>query len=117
MHSGNFNKMVTKVYVKATLLFTVIGLVLGAENYIDYGDEIADKTPAENIRELYKLLMQRATLENAGFGEVPLEHLMIRKSQRSPSLRLRFGRSDPHLTMALLSRRLNAIVPPRFEDN
>lgn len=129
-----------------------------------FADEIADKTPAENIRELYRLLMQRATLENAGYGEVPLEHLMIRKSQRSPSLRLRFGRADPHLTvsiirplrqtkifllffvnleiqksnasiqanrvgkikrlliafifqMALLSRRLNAIVPPRFEDN
>lgn len=57
--------------------------------------------PIENIHELYRLLMQRNALENARLGETPLEHLMIRKSQRSPSLRLRFGRSDPHLSVSM----------------
>ncbi|KAH0946010.1 hypothetical protein HN011_005250 [Eciton burchellii] len=57
---------------------------------------MAERPSVENIRELYRLLLQRNALENAGFGGIPLEHLMIRKSQRSPSLRLRFGRSGPH---------------------
>lgn len=45
--------------------------------------------------------MQRSALENAGLAETPLEHLMIRKSQRSPSLRLRFGRSDPRSSVSI----------------
>lgn len=65
-------------------------------------DDMPEKTPGENIQELYRLL-QRTALENAGFAEVPLEHLMIRKSQRSPSLRLRFGRSDPRLSVSIPS--------------
>ena len=56
--------------------------------------------PIENIHELYRLLLQHNALENIGLGEPPLEHLMIRKSQRSPSLRLRFGRSNPHLSVS-----------------
>lgn len=58
--------------------------------------------PIENIHELYRLLLQHNALENIGLGETPLEHLMIRKSQRSPSLRLRFGRSNPHLSVSYL---------------
>lgn len=64
-------------------------------------DEIPEKMPIENIQELYRLLMQRNALENTRLGETPFEHLMIRKSQRSPSLRLRFGRSDPHLSVSI----------------
>ncbi|XP_011634046.1 short neuropeptide F-like [Pogonomyrmex barbatus] len=80
----------------AFLLFVVIvGLVDATENYMDYGEEMAEKMPADNIHELYRLLLQRNAYDN-GFGGIPLEHLMIRKSQRSPSLRLRFGRSGPH---------------------
>ena len=56
--------------------------------------------PIENIHELYRLLLQHNALENIGLGETPLEHLMIRKSQRSPSLRLRFGRSNPRLSVS-----------------
>ncbi|EZA53407.1 hypothetical protein X777_06488 [Ooceraea biroi] len=63
-------------------------------------EEMAEKSPAENIHELYRLLLQRNALENA-LGGIPLEHLMIRKSQRSPSLRLRFGRSGPHVSVSL----------------
>lgn len=69
--------------------------------YIVFTDEVAEKTPVENIHELYRILMQRSALENAGLGETPLEHLMIRKSQRSPSLRLRFGRSDPRSSVSI----------------
>ncbi|XP_050574565.1 uncharacterized protein LOC126914535 [Bombus affinis] len=93
-----FDKMSIKFYAKSLLLFIIVGLVVAAENYIDYGDEVTEKTPIENIREIYKILMQRSALENTRLGETPLEHLMIRKSQRSPSLRLRFGRSDPRLS-------------------
>ncbi|XP_076171791.1 short neuropeptide F [Ptiloglossa arizonensis] len=109
--------MSSKFYVKSILLFVIIGSVVGIEKYIDYGDEIPEKTLTENIHELYKLLMHRNTLDSARFGEVPLEHLMIRKSQRSPSLRLRFGRSDSHLPMRTFLESMNAITPSRFDDN
>lgn len=46
--------------------------------------------------------MQRKALENAGYG-IPIEHLMIRKSQRSPSLRLRFGRSGPAIPVSIIT--------------
>lgn len=108
--------MSAKYYMKSVLLFVAIAFVVGVENYVDYGDDIPEKTPGENIQELYRLL-QRTALENAGFAEVPLEHLMIRKSQRSPSLRLRFGRSDPRLSMGGFSRTMNGIPFSRFDDN
>ncbi|CAK9795960.1 hypothetical protein ANTQUA_LOCUS565 [Anthophora quadrimaculata] len=109
--------MLNKVYVQSMMLLFIIGIVVGAENYRDYEDGIPEKTAIENINELYRLLMQRNALENTGFGEIPFEHLMIRKSQRSPSLRLRFGRSDPHLSIGLLSRPMGVIGSPRFDDN
>ncbi|XP_076296609.1 short neuropeptide F [Lasioglossum baleicum] len=108
--------MSSQLYAKSILLFAVMGFVLAAENYVDYADEIADKPPAENIRELYRLLMQRNAYENAGLGDIPFEHLMIRKSQRSPSLRLRFGRSDSRLPIAALSKAMNNIASSRFND-
>ncbi|XP_017893393.1 short neuropeptide F [Ceratina calcarata] len=107
--------MSTKFCLNSILLLCIAGFVVAAENYIDYGDELSDRTPAENIHELYKLLMQRNALENAGLGEVPFDHLMIRKSQRSPSLRLRFGRSDPNLPVGLLAR-FNGIPSSRFDN-
>ncbi|XP_031773012.1 short neuropeptide F-like isoform X1 [Apis florea] len=108
--------MPIKFYLKSTLLFIIVGFVVGTENYIDYSDEIPEKMPIENIHELYRLLVQRNALENARLGETPLEHLMIRKSQRSPSLRLRFGRSDPHLSIGILPKPMNAIPSSRFDD-
>ncbi|XP_071865620.1 short neuropeptide F isoform X1 [Bombus fervidus] len=107
--------MSIKFYAKSLLLFIIVGLVVGAENYIDYGDEVAEKTPVENIHELYRILMQRSALENAGLGETPLEHLMIRKSQRSPSLRLRFGRSDSRSSGGILPKPLS-VISSRFDN-
>ncbi|XP_011703103.1 PREDICTED: uncharacterized protein LOC105459096 [Wasmannia auropunctata] len=99
----------------AFILFVVIvGLVDATENYMDYGEEMAEKAPVENIHELYRLLMQRNALDNVGF---PLEHLMIRKSQRSPSLRLRFGRSGPHISAGALPRPLGAVAAAGYDDN
>ncbi|XP_076239263.1 short neuropeptide F [Calliopsis andreniformis] len=109
--------MSAKSYIKFILLLTVIVVVAGTENYLDYGDEVPEKSPAQNIRELYRLLLERSALDNRGFGEVPLEHLMIRKSQRSPSLRLRFGRSDPRLSVGGLSRSMNGAPFMRFDEN
>ncbi|CAL7943947.1 unnamed protein product [Xylocopa violacea] len=108
--------MSAKFYARSIVLCIIIGFVVASESYIDYADEVPEKMPAENIHELYKLLMQRAALDNAGFGEVPFEHLMIRKSQRSPSLRLRFGRSDPNLSIGLLPRPINGMASSRFND-
>ncbi|XP_043581477.1 short neuropeptide F [Bombus pyrosoma] len=107
--------MSIKFYAKSLLLFIIVGLVVGAENYIDYEDEVAEKTPVENIHELYRILMQRSALENAGLGETPLEHLMIRKSQRSPSLRLRFGRSDPRSSVGILPKPIS-VISSRFDN-
>ena len=61
-----------------------------------------ERTSDNLLPELYKLWVQRK-MENAGFG-IPIEHLMIRKSQRSPSLRLRFGRSSPAVSVSLLGK-------------
>ncbi|XP_063216803.1 short neuropeptide F [Bacillus rossius redtenbacheri] len=47
----------------------------------------------ENMRDLYELLLQKEALEGR-LGQ----HQVVRKANRSPSLRLRFGRrSDPEL--------------------
>ncbi|KAG5320437.1 SNPF protein, partial [Pseudoatta argentina] len=92
--------MYAKYCAAFILVVVILGLVDATENYMDYGEEMAEKAPAENIHELYKLLLQRNALDNVGFGGIPLEHLMIRKSQRSPSLRLRFGRSGQHISVS-----------------
>jgi hypothetical protein len=42
---------------------------------------------ADNIRDLWEMLLQKDALEDKFGG-----HQMVRKSSRSPSLRLRFGR-------------------------
>ncbi|XP_043683640.1 short neuropeptide F-like [Vespula pensylvanica] len=103
--------------LRTSILLVIFGIVCAMENYVDYGDESPDKSPAENIHELYRLILQRNALENGGFNGIPLEHLMIRKSQRSPSLRLRFGRSgSPHVPAGLLSKPM-AAVATGFEDN
>lgn len=103
--------------MRTSILLIVIGVAYAAENYMDYADESSDKSPAENIHELYRLILQRHALENGGFPGIPLEHLMIRKSQRSPSLRLRFGRSGPpHVSAGLLSKPM-AAVATGFEEN
>ncbi|XP_044742928.1 short neuropeptide F-like [Chrysoperla carnea] len=56
-----------------------------APTYADY----------ENFRDLYELLMQKEAIEDR-LGK----HQIVRKSNRSPSLRLRFGRrSDPSIPL------------------
>ncbi|XP_014613358.1 short neuropeptide F-like [Polistes fuscatus] len=103
--------------LRTSTLLLIFGIVCAVENYMDYADESPDKSPTENIHQLYRLILQRNAMENGGFGEIPLEHLMIRKSQRSPSLRLRFGRSgSPHVSTGLLSKPM-AAVATGFEDN
>ncbi|XP_076640489.1 short neuropeptide F [Colletes latitarsis] len=109
--------MWSKLYVKSMLLFVIIGFAVGVERYKDYGDEIPEKIPEENIQELYKFLMHRSTFDDTVFGKVPFEHLMIRKSQRSPSLRLRFGRSNSNLPMERFFGYMNGIASSRFNDN
>ncbi|KAI4500811.1 hypothetical protein M0802_004022 [Mischocyttarus mexicanus] len=102
--------------LRTSILLIIFGIVCAVENYVDYADESPDKSPTENIHELYRLILQRNAMENGGgFGGIPLEHLMIRKSQRSPSLRLRFGRSGPpHVSTGLLSKPIAAVG---YEDN
>ncbi|XP_012064428.1 PREDICTED: uncharacterized protein LOC105627758 [Atta cephalotes] len=109
--------MYAKYYAAFILVVVIVGLVDATENYMDYGEEMAEKAPAENIHELYKLLLQRNALDNVGFGGIPLEHLMIRKSQRSPSLRLRFGRSGQHISAGALPRPLGAATAAGYDDN
>lgn len=57
---------------------------------------------SDSIRDLYELMLQKEALEER------LGHQIVRKSSRSPSLRLRFGRrSDP--SMLPVSKRRNFI--------
>ncbi|OXU24783.1 hypothetical protein TSAR_016218, partial [Trichomalopsis sarcophagae] len=51
-------------------------------------DESPNSEKSENVRELYRMLVQRSLSDLA-------EHLQPRAAERSPSLRLRFGRSYP----------------------
>ncbi|XP_012539135.1 short neuropeptide F isoform X2 [Monomorium pharaonis] len=110
------------MYAKRCATFTlfvvivvIVGLVNATENYMDYGEEIPEKTPAENIHELYRLLLQRNTLDN-GFGGIPPQQLMLRKSLRSALAagHLRYGRSGPHISARALSRPLAAAG---YDDN
>jgi hypothetical protein len=52
-----------------------------------------------DAKDLYELLLQRDLIDSMGNSLIdPNQHRMVRKNQRSPSLRLRFGRrSDPAL--------------------
>ncbi|XP_008555179.1 short neuropeptide F-like [Microplitis mediator] len=106
-------------YSCAIVLFFIVGVVVAAENYLDYGEENADRN-LENLREFYRYLLRRNSFDGSFRSSIPLdspyEHLMIRKSQRSPSLRLRFGRSGPPAPQG------NPITRPAsngesFEDN
>ncbi|XP_063994237.1 short neuropeptide F-like [Diachasmimorpha longicaudata] len=89
--------------VTVIALFFVFGVAVSTENYMDYiADENADRD-LEGLREFYRFLLRRNSMDNSypsgsniggsSLVGLPYEHLMIRKSQRSPSLRLRFGRS------------------------
>lgn len=67
------------------ILLVCAELTSSAPSYGDY----------ESIRDLYELLLQREAMEE----QSNLPHTLVRKSNRSPSLRLRFGkRSDQYLT-------------------
>lgn len=55
-----------------------------------------------DVRDLYELLLQKEALENRLQQQQQLQgqHEIVRKANRSPSLRLRFGRrADPQLTV------------------
>lgn len=53
----------------------------------------------DSIRDLYELMLQKEALEER------LGHQIVRKSSRSPSLRLRFGRrSDPNMLSVSIKR-------------
>lgn len=92
-------------------LIAAVTIVAATETYPDYADETVERIPENSLPELYKRLLERKIWESE-YG-IPMEHLMIRKSQRSPSLRLRFGRAlRPNPTGAL--PRSN---PEPFQDN
>lgn len=66
-------------------------MVLLAHAAPSYGDY-------DNVRDLYELLLQKEALEGrlAAAQQPQGAHDIVRKSNRSPSLRLRFGRrADP----------------------
>lgn len=58
-----------------------------------------------DVRDLYELLLQKEAIENRLGGPQPPQalqqgHEIVRKSNRTPSLRLRFGRrADPLLAV------------------
>lgn len=85
-----------------TCFMAVICIAAATETYPDYADEMADRIPENILPELYRRLMERKVWDNE-YG-IPMEHLMIRKSQRSPSLRLRFGRALPPIPTGALPR-------------
>ncbi|KAK0181901.1 hypothetical protein PV327_000085 [Microctonus hyperodae] len=130
-------------YTCAIVFFLILGVAVGTEHYMDYGggnkiknievnliypvavaykyhcQENADRD-LENLREFYRLLLRRNSFDNNVGSPMPMgspyEHLMIRKSQRSPSLRLRFGRSGPAMPPARLLARSDS-SDTTFEDN
>lgn len=65
-----------------------------------------------DVRDLYELLLQKEALENRLQQQQQLQgqqHEIVRKANRSPSLRLRFGRrADPLLTVRTLLHNLTA---------
>ncbi|XP_025411079.1 short neuropeptide F [Sipha flava] len=74
------------IAVVVCTLLLVSTIVSAAPSYADY----------ENARELYELLLQKDLIDSMGNSLIDPNHRMVRKNQRSPSLRLRFGRrSDP----------------------
>ncbi|NP_001291511.1 uncharacterized LOC105194759 isoform X1 [Solenopsis invicta] len=103
-------------FVLFVVIVVIVGLVDATENYVDYGEEMAEKAPAENIHELYRLLLQRNTLDN-GFGDIPPQQLILRKSLRSALAagHLRYGRSGSQFSARALSRPL--AVAGRYDDN
>ncbi|XP_021941220.1 short neuropeptide F-like [Zootermopsis nevadensis] len=69
------------------LVIVAAEFVTSAPSYSDY----------ESVRDLYELLLQKEALENR--MQQQGQHEIVRKANRSPSLRLRFGRrADPLLT-------------------
>ncbi|CAH1379622.1 hypothetical protein MTP99_003438 [Tenebrio molitor] len=60
------------------IMIVVATVTSAAPSYADYDN---------NIRDLWEMLLQKDALEDKFGG-----HQMVRKSSRSPSLRLRFGR-------------------------
>lgn len=80
--------------VALCLLVVAAQFVTSAPSYSDY----------ESVRDLYELLLQKEALESRlqqqqQQQQMQGQHEIVRKANRSPSLRLRFGRrADPMLT-------------------
>ncbi|XP_011496323.1 PREDICTED: uncharacterized protein LOC105360971 [Ceratosolen solmsi marchali] len=77
------------------IVFFIVGATATVENYMDYGNDASGNDKTANLRELYRFLVQRSADEPEGFPDLASEHLQPRAVERSPSLRLRFGRSYP----------------------
>ncbi|XP_046432526.1 short neuropeptide F [Neodiprion fabricii] len=84
-----------KSYVAAMLLVVVIASDVHTAEYADY-DGMSSDSDGHDARDLYNALQQQEDPNAVKLWNIPIQHLMVRKSQRSPSFRLRFGRrSDP----------------------
>ncbi|XP_012260485.1 short neuropeptide F [Athalia rosae] len=88
-----------KCYVAAMFLIIVIASDVHTAEYTDYDGVGSSDSEGHSNRDLYETIQQSGDPNSAAkLWNIPLQHLMVRKSQRSPSLRLRFGRrSDPLL--------------------
>jgi hypothetical protein len=67
------------------------------------------------VRDLYELLLQKEALENRlQQQQLQGQHEIVRKSSRTPALRLRFGRrADPMLTVRDRQGRIMLFGVPR----
>lgn len=79
-----------------------------------------DRSVISDAKELYELMLQRDLIDSMGNSLIdPNQHRMVRKNQRSPSLRLRFGRrSDPALYQVDRARINNPspFAPPKTRN-
>lgn len=84
--------------VAAMFLIVVIASDVHTAEYADY-EGVSSDSEGRGSRDVYDAVQQSDDFNAAKLWDIPTQHLMVRKSQRSPSLRLRFGRrSDPLLT-------------------
>ncbi|XP_008205837.1 short neuropeptide F [Nasonia vitripennis] len=86
--------MIAKGCTWTIVFFVIVGVVSAVENYMDYGNESPNSEKSANLRELYRMLVQRSVDDSGSLRDLA-EHLQPRAAERSPSLRLRFGRSYP----------------------
>ncbi|CAL1276342.1 unnamed protein product [Larinioides sclopetarius] len=79
------NFYITLVVVASVLVARGAVVTSGPISEVDCNTMIGNRKV--QLRELYRILMSN--------GGIPGFHEMVRKAQRIPSLRLRFGKRDP----------------------